>query len=88
MHSRNIFNDTAFYVHCREALAAKQKSLKRLGKGNKPFRSSPMSDQEINMLYEKGILGGSNAKALLNTIWFNNCIQFGLRGTKENYELR
>jgi hypothetical protein len=41
-------------------------------------------DQEINMLYEKGILGAGNAKALLNTIWINNCILFGLRGTKEN----
>lgn len=43
---------------------------------------------EINMLYEKGVLGGGSAKALINTMWTNNCIIFGLRGTKENYDLR
>jgi hypothetical protein len=57
-----------------------QKSLKRLGKGDKPMKSTAQYlDLEINILYEKGILGAGNAKALLNTIWINNCILFGQR---------
>ncbi|WAR26652.1 K1958-like protein [Mya arenaria] len=36
----------------------------------------------------KKILGPSSAASLLNTVWINNCIQFGLRGTKENHDLR
>jgi hypothetical protein len=88
-YPHTIFSEQSnIFQLSRDALHAKQKSLKRLGKGNKPMKSSPISDQEINMLYEKGILGAGNAKALSNTIWINNCILFGLRGAKENYDLR
>jgi hypothetical protein len=74
-----------FQISWDAVLHAKHKSPKRLGKGDKPMKSTfQYLDQEINMLYEKGILGAGNAKALLNTIWINNCILFGLRGTKEN----
>ncbi|XP_053406182.1 uncharacterized protein LOC123536223 [Mercenaria mercenaria] len=50
----------------RDAVHAKQKSLKRLGKGNKPMKSSPISDHEIDLLYQKEILGGKNANALFS----------------------
>ena len=83
-----IADNTNAFQLTRDALTAKQKSLKRLGKGNKPMKASPITDDEINILYEKGILGSGNAQALLNTTWLNNCILFGLRGTKENYDLR
>jgi hypothetical protein len=69
-------------------LNAKQKVLKQKGKGNKPKRSQPITDNEINMLYEKGLLGDSSPESLLSTVWMNNCIQFGLRGVSEHYNLR
>jgi hypothetical protein len=88
-YPHKIFSEQSnIFQLSRDALHAKQKSLKRLGKGNKPKKSCPISDQEIDMLYDKGILGNRTAKSLLNTIWINNCILFGLRGTKENYNLR
>jgi hypothetical protein len=71
-----------------KSLNAKQKVIKQKGKGNKPKRSQPMTDNEINMLYEKGLLGNSSPESLLNTVWINNCIQFGLRGVSEHYNLR
>ena len=85
---RIISEPTNAFQLSRDAMQAKQKSLKRLGKGNKPKKSSPITDEEIDILYQKNILGRSCPKALLNTVWLNNCVLFGLRGTKENYDLR
>ena len=67
----------------RDALKAKQKSLKKQGKGNKPNRACPLTDKEMNLLYEKGVLGSHNAKSHLNVLWLNNCLMFGMRGTKK-----
>ncbi|CAG2232665.1 unnamed protein product [Mytilus edulis] len=80
-------NDTTFNL-TRNALKAKQKALKKEGKGNKPQRADPLTDDEINLLFEKNLLGSSNPHALLNIIWLNNSIHFGLRGVTEHYTLR
>ena len=39
------------------------------------------------MLYEKELLGTATPEALLNTIWFNNTVHFGLRGYKEHRDM-
>ncbi|XP_061191553.1 uncharacterized protein LOC133199700 [Saccostrea echinata] len=72
----------------RDALKAKQKNLKKQGKGNKPSKAEAISDEEINILYEKKILGNETPESLLYTLWFNNSIHFGLRGVSEHYNLR
>ena len=38
-------------------------------------------------MYEKDLLGTSSPEALLNTLWFNNTIHFGLRGCKEHRDM-
>ena len=80
--SNDAFNLT------RDAISAKQKVLKKQGKGNKPKKSQPLTDDEINMLYQKKLLGESTPESLLNTDWFNNTVHFGLRGAHEHYNLR
>lgn len=72
----------------RQAFSAKKKSLKKQGRGNKPRAAEPLSDQDIELFYTKGILGDHTPQALLNVLWLNNCIHFGLRGTTEQYNLR
>ncbi|XP_061174899.1 uncharacterized protein KIAA1958 homolog [Saccostrea echinata] len=72
----------------RDALKAKQKNLKKQGKGNKPSKAEAISDEEINILYEKKILGNETPESLMYTLWFNNSIHFGLRGVTEHYNLR
>ena len=47
----NIFNAT------KQALKAKQKDLKQKGKGNRPKKADPLSDEEINILFDTGVLG-------------------------------
>ena len=51
--------------------------------GNKPNASAALSEEDIQALFEKDILGSYTAEALLNTVWFNNIIHFGLLGCKE-----
>ena len=76
------------FTRTREVLKSKQKQLKRLGKGNKPQAASSLTPEEIDILYEKKEMGISSAKALINTLWFNNCLHFGLRGGKEQRDLK
>ena len=81
-------NDGPAFNLTRTALKAKQKSLKKQGKGNRPFEAQPITDEEVDTLYNKGLLGGDSPNALLNTLWLNNSVHFGLRGVRENYQLR
>ena len=70
------------------AMKARFKMLKRDGKGNKPKASVALSDNEVDILYSKNILGSSSAHSLINTLWLNNCIYFGLRSGLEHRNLR
>jgi hypothetical protein len=48
----------------REALKTKQKQ----DKGNKPKRACPPTDEEINILYNRNVLGSHTPQSLLSTI--------------------
>ena len=67
----------------RDQLKAKQKELKRHGFGNRPKATMALTDDKIEILFDKKLLGLSSLQALLNTVWLNNMIHFGLRGCKE-----
>ena len=75
------------FEQTRRALQSKQRDLKRKGKSNKPNASAAISEEDIQVLYEKDLLGSSTGEALLNTVWFNNTIHFGLQGCKEHREM-
>ena len=46
--------------------------------------SIALASDELNTLCEKGLLGTRNPEALLNTLWLNITVHFGLRGCKEH----
>ena len=52
----------------RKALQSKQRDLKRKGMGNKPNASAALSEEDVQVLFEKDLLGSSTAEALLNTV--------------------
>ncbi|WAQ99760.1 hypothetical protein MAR_024133, partial [Mya arenaria] len=85
---RLVAEQTNAFQFTRDALRAIIKSLKRLRKGSKPFKASPITDEEINMLSEKRLLSPSSAASFLNTVLINKCLHFGLRGMKNNHDLR
>ena len=66
----------------RKALQSKQRDLKRKGMSNKPNASAALSEEDI-----QDLLGSSTVEALLNTVWFNNTIHFGILGCKKHREM-
>ena len=78
-YGKRLFIDPEF-TRLTDALKAKQKELKKQGRGNKPNATTALSDEEIDILFEKKVLGTSSPQSLLNTVWLNNIIHFGLRG--------
>ena len=71
----------------RETLVAKQKELKKAGKGNKTKAARALTDEEVDILYGKELLGLSSPESLLNTLWLNNTQHFGLRGCQEHRDM-
>ena len=91
-HSKKIYYGLCLmknvqFEQTRKALQSKQRDLKRKGMGNKPNASAALSEEDIQVLFEKDLLGSFTAEALLNTVWFNNIIHFGLLGCKEHREM-
>lgn len=82
-----IFTDAAFKT-TMATLKAKQKELKAKRLGNKPMTSDSLTDEEIEKLYASKCLGTESPQAIINTLWLNSTIHFGLRGGKEQRELR
>ena len=75
------------FEQTQKALQSKQRDLKRKGMGNKPNASAALSGEDIQVLFEKDLLGSSTVKALLNTVWFNNIIHFVILGCKKHREM-
>ena len=48
-----------------EAIKTKQKQLKLQDKGNKPKRACPPTDEEINILYIRNVLGSHTPHSLI-----------------------
>jgi len=55
-YSASITNDLVFEKP-RKVLLSKQKELKKKGKGNRPNASIALTSDELNTLYEKGLVG-------------------------------
>ena len=69
-------------------MKAKQKQLKRHGLGNRPKATTALTDNEIEILFDKELRGLSSPQTLLNAVWLNNMIHLALRRCKEQKELR
>ena len=72
----------------RETPVAKQKELKKAGKGNKPKAARALTDDQVDILYGRNLLGLSSPESLLNTLWLNNTQHFGLRGCQEHRDMK
>ena len=77
----SIINDLAF-EKLRKTLQSKQKQLKKQGRGNKPNASVALTEDEIKRLCV------SRPEAILNTLWLNNSLHFGLQGVKRHHDMR
>ena len=82
----SVLNDKEFH-EVQDILKKKQKQLKSVGKGNRPNAADPLSDEDIATFYSRGVLGIHSPRALLNTLWMNNCTFFGMRPGKKQRDL-
>ena len=82
----SVLNDKEFH-EVQDILKKKQKQLKSISKGNRPNAADPLSDEDIATFYSCGVLGFDSPRALLNALWLNNCIYFGMRPGKEQRDL-
>ena len=67
---------------------AEMKRLQRLGIGSKTKQAEPLTEEEEEIMWQKGLLGDHTPQALLNTMVFMNGLYFALRSGREHRELR
>ena len=82
----SVLNDKEFH-ELLDILRKKQKQLKSIGKGNRPNAANPLSDEDVDTFYSRKVLGIHSPRALLNTLWMNNCTFFGMRPGKKHRDL-
>jgi len=80
-YSASIINDLVLVNPSKNSLRSKENGISR------PEASVALTSEEIKILYEKGLLGMCSPEALLNTLWLNNTLHFGLRGCKEHRDM-
>ena len=80
-------NNSPEFATARKALQSKQVQLKKMGKGNLPKRADSLTDDEIDQLYGVRQLGKQNPASVLNTLWLNNTVHFGLRSVTEHHAI-
>ena len=78
-YPKSLINDVVFST-ARNALKSKQKELKSQGKGNAPNAAEALTKEDISILYHKKLLGPFSPESLINSLWLNNMLYFGLRG--------
>ena len=65
----NIFKDPSFSGFQR-TLDSEMKRLRSLGLGVKKKQAEPITSEEEDLLWERGLLGESNPRVLLDTMLF------------------
>ena len=83
----NLFKDPAF-TGFQRTLDGEMKRLQSLGLGVKKKQAEPITVEEENLLWDKGLLGEENPQALLDTILFLCGIHFALRSGEEHRSLQ
>ena len=72
----------------KRVLDSEMKSLQGLGLGSNIKRAEPISRNEEEILWEKGILGNSSPQVLLDTMVYKCGVFFALRNGQELRDLQ
>jgi len=83
----DVFKDPAF-LEFRICLDAEMKRLQQEGLGSRTRKAEPLTIEDEELLWSKGLLGKHSPQALLDTIIFMNGLYFALRSGKEHRQLR
>ena len=72
----------------RQVLSSRRKQLTKLGKGNKPNATRPLSDEEVDKLYSCNYFGSATPTSLQRTVWWNITKHFGHRARDESRQIK
>ena len=79
----DLFKDAEF-ADFRVCLDSEMKRLQRGGLGSKKKKAEPLTAEEEELLWTKGLLGSGSPQALLDTMVVMNGIYFALRSGSEH----
>jgi len=79
--------DEPMFARTRAALDARMKSLTRQGIGTTRKQAEPLSVEQENQLWEKGVFSLTCGWGLTYALFWYNCKLFGLRGGDEHRSL-
>ena len=86
--SKSNLREGKEFIKCRQVLASRRKQLTKLGKGNKPNATRPLSNEEVDLLYRCGYFGSENPASLQRTVWWQITKHFGHRARDESRQLK
>ena len=89
MNGKNIdvFKDAEF-SEMRVCLDSEMKRLQKSGLGSKTRKAEPLTIEEEELLWSKGLLGSGSPQALVDTMLVMNGLYFALRSGGEHRQLR
>ena len=76
------------FADFRIRLDSEMKRLQRAGLGSKKKKAEPLTAEEEELLWTKGLLGSGSPRALVDTIVVMNGIYFALHSGSEHRQLR
>ena len=87
-NQRSTFFKDAPFAEVRMSLDTEMKRLQRCGLGSKRKKAEPITSEEEEVLWQKGILGSSNPQLLVDTMLYMSRLYFALRSGGEHRQLR
>ena len=88
IHRNFLDSSNVQFAGVRSVLDAKMKSLVKAGVGTTTKQADPITIEDEDNMWAKGIFGCSSSESLLHTVFFYASKIFGLRGCDEHHDLK
>ena len=72
----------------RSVLEGIARQLRKSGKGNLPNRARSLTNDEIDQLWNSGVLGIHDPRALTNAVFITICMGFAMRGREKHHDMK
>ena len=83
----SIIKDLEFHSS-KQVLEGKAKLLRQAGRGKRPNKARPLTQEEEELLWKEKKFGDESPEALINSVWWLLTQYFGLRGRQEHHSMK